>query len=216
VSAALRHAPAADLPATARLRAGLLIAPDIESLVELFAGALAEHGIAGHLCLSRAGTSLLPVAGDMPRLMNSDDVLRAEVEASALPGAVVLMAKPRRALSAEQQARVRGYAQLFAARVMALQELADDVDTDCGLTLRERYVLGRRLAGLSPLDIALEAQLSIATISDTLDRAVEKLGVTNLREAIALAARRGWLAVTNLENCSSSSQKFTYKLTQNG
>jgi DNA-binding CsgD family transcriptional regulator len=111
---------------------------------------------------------------------------------------------------------VRGYAQLFAARVMALQELADDVDTECGLTLRERYVLGRRLAGLAPFDIAGEAKLSVSIVSETLDKAVEKLGAATMGEAIALAARRGWLAVTNLENCSSSSQKTTYKLTQNG
>ncbi len=216
MSVALRHAPADDLPATARLRAGLLIAPDTESLVGLFAGALAEHGIQGHFCVARSGTALVPIAGDMPRLMNSADVLRVELAPSALPGAVVLLARPDRPLAKDKCARIRGYAQLFAARVLALQELADDVDTDCGLTLRERYVLGRRLAGLAPLDIAGEAKLSIGTISEALDKAVEKLGVATLGEAIALAARRGWLAVTNLENCSSSSQKITYKLTQNG
>jgi DNA-binding CsgD family transcriptional regulator len=216
VSVAARRAAVKDLPATARLRAGLLIAPDIESLVELFASALAEHGIEGHFCIARSGTALVPVAGDMPRLMDSDDVLRVEVAASALPAATILLALPDRPLATDECARVRGYAQLFAARVMALQELADDVDTECGLTLRERYVLGRRLAGLAPFDIAGEAKLSVGTISATIERAVEKLGVATLGEAIALAARRGWLAVTNLENCSSSSQKITYKLTQNG
>ena len=214
MSIAVRRAPACDLPATARLRAGLLIAPDTESLVELFAGALAEHGIDGHFCL--AGPALTPVAGDMPRLINSNNAIRVEVAAGALPGAVVLLARPDRPLAKDTCARVRGYAQLFAARVLALQELADDVDTECGLTLRERYVLGRRLAGLAPLDIAGEAKLSIATISESLDKAIEKLGAATLGEAIALAARRGWLAVTNLENCSSSSQKISYKLTQNG
>ena len=216
VNVAARHVPIDDLPATARLRAGLLISFDTESLVELFSGALAEHGIDGHFCLGRFGDKLVPVAGDMPCLVNSKDVLRVDVDASAWPGAVTLLARPERPLTKEQSARVRGYAQLFAGRVMALQELADDVDTECGLTLRERYVLGRRLAGLAPLDIAREAKLSVATIGEALDKAIDKLGAPNLGAAIALAARRGWLAVTNLENCSSSSQKITYKLTQNG
>ena len=216
MSVAVRHAAADDLPATARLRAGLLISPDTESLVDLFSGALSEHGIQGHFCLARSGTALVPVAGDAPQLMSSKDALRVEVEANPLPGAVVMLGRPEHPLTKDQCARIRGYAQLFAARVMALQELADDVDTDCGLTLRERFVLGRRLAGLAPLDIAAEANLSVLTVSEALDTAVRKLGVTTLGEAIALAARRGWLAVTNLENCSSSSQKFTYKQTQNG
>ena len=212
---AVRHAPAYDLPATARLRAGMLIAPDTESLVELFAGALAEHGIEGHFCLTGAAASV-PVAGDAPALISDDDVWTINVESGALPAARVLLARPNRPLNKDGAARIRGYAQLFAARVLALQELADDVDTDCGLTLRERYVLGRRLAGLAPLDVAAEANLTIATVSEALDRAVEKLGAESLGEAIALAARRGWLAVTNLENCSSSSQNITYKQTRNG
>jgi DNA-binding CsgD family transcriptional regulator len=216
VSAALRHAAPNDLPATARLRAGLLIAPDTESLVELFAGALAEHGISGHFCLARSGDALVPVAGDMPSLMTKADCLSVDLDASVLPGARVLLAGPGRPLDRDQLARVRGYAQLFAARVLALQELADDIETDCGLTLRERFVLGRRLAGFAPVDIAAEAELTVATVAEAMDSAIGKLGAASLGEAIALAARRGWLAVTNLENCSSSSQKFTYKLTQNG
>ncbi|NNM76200.1 helix-turn-helix transcriptional regulator [Sphingomonas sp. ID1715] len=216
MSISTRRAPVDDLPATARLRGGLMIAPDIESLVELFAGALEEHGIDGHFCLARSGEQLVPAAGDMASLINATDVLTVEVEASALPGALVLLARPNRPLSREAWARVRGYAELFAARVLALQELADDVDTECGLTLRERYVLGRRLAGLAPIDIAEEAKLTVNAVSEAMDKAAAKLGADNVGEAIALAARRGWLAVTNLENCSSSSQNFTYKLTQNG
>ena len=192
------------------------MAPDTESLVELFSGALAEHGIDGHFCLTRAGDALIPLAGDVPSVINASDSWSVELGASVLPGAVVRMAAPAYSLSGDQLARVRGYAQLFAARVMALQELADDVDTDCGLSLRERYVLGRRLAGLPPIDIAAEAKISVATVSEAMDSAIAKLGVESLGAAIALAARRGWLAVTNLENCSSTPQKVTYKANRNG
>jgi DNA-binding CsgD family transcriptional regulator len=121
-----------------------------------------------------------------------------------------------KALLPEQMARIRGYAELYAARAVALQELADDVQTECGLSLRERFVLGRRLAGLAPVDIALESDLSVATVSAAIDSAIDRLGVSTLPEAISLAARRGWLAVTSLQNCSSSSEKLTYKTTQNG
>ena len=42
------------------------------------------------------------------------------------------------------------------------------------------------------------------------------MGVETLADAIALAARRGWLAVTSLHNYTSSSEKLTYKATKNG
>ena len=207
----------ADFPATARLRAGLLIAPDSEALVTLFAGALAEHGIAGHFCLRRSGPVFTPLVGDAPELIQqADRCLTIDTDDVFMPGVRVLLSTPDHPLSAEHETRIRGYAELFAARVLALQELADDVNTECGLSLRERFVLGRRLAGIAPIDIALETKLSVATVSAAIDSATEKLNVATPAEAISLAARRGWLAVTSLQNCSSSSDKITYKTTQNG
>lgn len=212
------HAPkAADFPATSRLRAGLLIAPDAEHLVSLFSGALAEHGIDGHFCLRKSGASYTPLVGDCPELIGrADDCVHIDTDESFMPGTRVLLAKPSRRLSAEHETRIRGYAELFAARALALQELADDVNTECGLSLRERFVLGRRLAGLAPVDIAIEAKISVATVTAAIDNAIRKMGVETLAEAISVAARRGWLAVTSLHNCSSSSEKLTYKATQNG
>lgn len=203
-------------PATVRLRAEILIAPDAERLVTLFADAMAEHGIGGHFCLRKTGAALTPLLGDMPELIANPDPFFIDSDTVHFAGARVLLADPEWALSSEESARVRGYAQLFAARALALQELHDDVDTDCGLSLRERYVLGRRLAGLAPVDIALESNLSVQTIASAIDNAVAKLGVQSLPEAISIAARRGWLAVTSLQNCSSSSQNLTYKATRNG
>jgi DNA-binding CsgD family transcriptional regulator len=203
-------------PATARLRAQILIAPDAENLVSLFADALAEHGIAGHFCLRKAGTTLTPLLGDAPELIGRANGFAIDSDDIHFAGARVLLAEPDRSLTTEESARLRGYALLFAARALALQELGDDVETDCGLSLRERYVLGRRLAGLAAVDIAIESGLSVQTISSAIDNAVARLGLENQAEAIAYAARRGWLAITSLQNCSSSSEKLTYKAAQNG
>lgn len=205
------------LPATARLRAQILIAPSGEALVAMFAEAMAEHGIAGHFCVRGAGAALQPVLGDAPELIQDEArCLVVEAAGPMLPAARVLLAQPSQPLTPAADARVRGFSALYAARALALQELEDDVETACGLSLRERYVLGRRLAGLAPIDMADETGLSLATVSAALDSAVARLQVETVAAAIALAARRGWLAVTSLENCSSSSENITYKATQNG
>lgn len=212
------HAPnaAETRPATARLRAELLIAPDSEALVQLFAAALAEHGVAGHFCMLQHGACDLPLLGDAPGLIGDSRALEISCGAPFSQQTRMLLAPPSHALDGEGHARLRGFSELYAARALALRELADDVATECGLTLRERYVLGRRLAGLAAVDIAAEAGLSVATVSVVTDGAVARLGATTVPEAIALAARRGWLAVTSLQNCSSSPDNLTYKLTQNG
>ena len=201
------------LPATTRLRAGILIAADGEALVEMFGAALAEHGVTGHFCIRERDGLLQPILGDDPSLVGRQhDCLVV----SAAGGVRILLRRPNRPLSPEEMTRMTGYAHLFAARAFALQELADDVDTGCGLTLRERYVLGRRLAGLAPVDIAIETGLSVATVSAALDGATNRLGADSIPAAIAFAARRGWLAVTSIENCSSSSEKISYRANKNG
>lgn len=216
-SRSLAAQPDGDFPATARLRAELLIAPDSEALVAMFAACLEEHGIAGHFCVGRNGAVLTPLLGDSPGLIaRPQDCIIVDSFEAFPAGARVLLAPPAVALSGQHLARVRGYALLFAARAIALQELADDVATECGLTLRERYALGRRLAGLAPIDIAIEAGLSVETVSTLVDSAVERLGAASLPDAISLAARRGWLAVTSLQNCSSSSGKISYNAVQGG
>ena len=200
------------MPATARLRAQLFLAQDVDALVSLFAAALAEHGIAGHFHLSMRGAVAVPMAGDAPELV-------LEPAGSTIvvgDGVRIVMAAPASPLSPAAAARVRGYAELVGAQIAALREWADDVETACGLSLRERYVLGRRLAGLAPVDIAIEAGLSVQTVSRTIDDATAAMGVTTPAEAIALAARRGWLAVTSMTNCSTNRINSMYRMTQNG
>jgi DNA-binding CsgD family transcriptional regulator len=207
-------APLASRPATERLRTDLYLVPNSEALVQLFADALAEHGISGHFCVSGEGGTLQPILGDSPELISAE--ASAIVVEAGESGLRVVLRRPDRPLSSAELTRVGGYAQLYAAQALALRERADDVETGCGLSLRERYALGRRLAGLAPLDIAAESGLSVAAVSGLLDSAVERLGVSDLTAAISLAARRGWLAVTSLENRWSSAENLTYTAMQNG
>jgi DNA-binding CsgD family transcriptional regulator len=210
VAPVLAQAP---YPATARLRAELLLVEDAEALVALFADALAEHGISGHFCLERFGGDLVPVLGDSPELIRQGAVA---IVLDCQSGARVLLAMPSHPLTREQAARVRGYAELYAARALALREWADDVETACGLSLRERYVLGRFLTGMAPVDIAAEAKLSVATVGASLDAAAERLGMGSVADAASVAARRGWLTVTSLVNCSSTFPEIAYKMAKNG
>lgn len=203
-------------PAMARLRAELLLAPDSEALVVLFADALSEAGIRGHFCLLCNDAVETPLLGDAPELIGSGEAIAIECGAPFTQRTRMLLAAPATPLAPDDLTRLRGYAELYGARALALGELADDVATGCGLTIKQRFILGRRLAGLATVDIAAEADLTVASVTELEANAVRKLGAPGLAEAIAYAARRGWLAVTSLENLSSSSAKLTYKMAKNG
>ncbi len=192
------------------------MAPTAEDLVSLYADALLEDSIDGHFCLVRTGAAYTPLLGDRPNLINADSVLAIQCGAPFTRQTRMLLRPPAAPLDAEARARVRGYAELYGARALALGEMADDIGTECGLMLRERFVLGRRLAGLATLDIAAEAGLTIATVSEIERNAIRRLNAPNLAEAIAFAARRGWLAITNVNNCSSSLVKLKYTGSENG
>lgn len=157
---------------------------------------LGGSGIPGHLCTASGA-----VFGDCPQLLSSG----ARKLTLSLELGVLMLARPSRTLSRNDLTRVRGYGGLYLAQWALLQERAGDVATASGLTLHERYVLGRRLAGLAPVDIARECGLSVQTVSASLDAGVALLGGTE-REAIALAARRGWL-LENLCNPLFSQSK---------
>lgn len=199
-------------PATARLRRQLYAIADVDTLVAMFAACLSEHGIDGHFIMAGTAAGPVPMAGDAPELVLAPPGCLI-VEGG---GHCIVLAGPCVPLAPDADARVRGYAVLVAAQIAALRELADDVETGCALSLRERYVLGRRLAGLAPVDIAAECGLGVQTIAAAIDSAVAAMNAGTPAEAISLAARRGWLVVSSLQNCSSSSEVFTYKMAQNG
>lgn len=60
------------------------------------------------------------------------------------------------------------------------------------LTAREAQVLRRLIDGTSPKQIALSEGLSISTVRGHIERILTKLGVSNQREALALAREAGW------------------------
>lgn len=195
-------------PATALLRATLFTVGTIEDLVVLFANALAEHGISGHFSLkSWDGGAFVPFVGDCPELIREP---AGTIVVDTEDGACVLLAPPEALLDRAALARVRGYALLYAAQAAALHERTRDVETNCALSLCERFVLARRLAGIAPVDIAAEAGLSVATVGAHEAKAVEKLGAGTVAEAAAIAARQGWLLVTVNEISTLSQGDSSY------
>lgn len=189
------------------LRRGVLGEHDLDRLIALFAAAIAEHGIDGHFCAARDDRGQLsPLFGDSPGLLAAAPVagdLTDGLGASALPirGAageryLMMLAPAARPLDDQAAARIRGYATLYAARGATLHEKSSGPLTACGLSLCERFILGRLLVGDSILDIALGLDRSPAAIESHIADAIAALGVADQPAAVALAARQGWLLTT--------------------
>lgn len=192
------------ISAVEALRIAVVGEHDLERLTGFFAATIAEHGISGHFCAGRDdGGQLSPLFGDSPWLFAEDrfedDLAEAHGPcALAIRGALgdnflVALAPPARRLDDRTAARVRGFASLYVARGAVLHEKRADPTTSCGLSLCERVVLGRLLAGDSVLDIALRLDRSPAAIESHIADAMATLGTTDRADAIAFAARRGWL-----------------------
>lgn len=197
--------------ATAALRLHVLTETDLGRLTDRFAAALSEHGIDGHYC-ARGGESgrVTPLFGDSPGLLSADDVLPSldggeNVDAAACSIAIdcaleapveMVVSRPVAPLDPAMIARVRGYATLYVGRGLILHAKAAGPVTACGLSLCERFILGRLLVGDSVIDIAERLERPVATIMVEIADAVATLGAADRAGAIALAARRGWLVTT--------------------
>jgi DNA-binding CsgD family transcriptional regulator len=196
-------------PAGVLLRTRILSESRLDDLVDLFAAALSEDGITGHYCARRSADGLVPLFGDSPRLLKRDrlaalvpdDVGSAQARGVMVDGVLgerfaVALAPPLEAMHETAVARVRGYCALYAARGDVLREKAVDIATPCGLTICERFILGRLLVGDAVVDIAAQLDRSVAATNSHIDDAMKTLEMADRREAIALAARRGWLLTT--------------------
>ncbi|WP_168694265.1 hypothetical protein [Sphingomonas flavalba] len=175
-----------------RLRTAVITENSLEALVGAFAAALREDGIAGHVC-ARVGVDdglAEALFGDMPELilLNDDADIACDDDGLILR----LSARP----SAAARARVRGYAVLYAARGVELHAIASQPATACGLTTRQRFILGRLLLGDCPDEIAAASGASVAGIRDAMRRAAAILGAETHQQAVAIAARRGLLLTT--------------------
>jgi len=65
-----------------------------------------------------------------------------------------------------------------------------------GLTPRERDVLGLLVDGLSQIDIAERLYLSPKTVGTHIQRIIGKMGVRSRTQAVAMAARDGFILKT--------------------
>lgn len=208
---------AANLPidtafsATAALRLHVLTEPDLGRLTGRFAAALGEHGIEGHYCARRGESGqVTPLFGDSPWLLGAGDALPAldggeNSDAAACSIAIdcaleepvaMVVSRPAAPLDRAMVARVRGYATLYVGRGLTLHAKAAGPVTACGLSICERFILGRLLVGDSVIDIAERLERPVATIMVEIADAVATLGAADRAGAIALAARRGWLVTT--------------------
>lgn len=213
----------ADVSAREQLRARILIESRLDDLVSLFAAALTEDGISGHYCGRRDEPGLVPLFGDSPRLMGDANVAPlapaarfgkasrvVDVDGAWGEQFTIMLTPPMHALDKAAIARVRGYCVLYAARGEMLREKEADVMTACGLSLYERFILGRILVGDSLLDIALKLDRSVGVIDLHIADAMKALGMTDRRMAISLAARRGWLLTTMSDFPPLSSENIDY------
>lgn len=191
--------------------ARLLTASDLETLTGHLADSLAADGVTGHFCIRADAAGDQPLFGDAPELFR----LRADPNTPRIGDALggptrldLLLRAPAVPLSRAAAARVEGYAQLALARAMLLHEKAADVPTGCPLSLRQRVILGRALAGEPLVRTAESLEIRPETARDHLADAIAALGAADRLSAIALAARRGWLLVSQPQNPASNSGKF--------
>lgn len=221
MSSAAKRSGDGAFSATASLRLHVLTETDLDRLTDRFAGALGEHGIAGHYCARRGESGrVVPLFGDSPALFGAEE---ARPFAGAVPagpdGACAMTIEgapadpfemrfsgPAEALDKAAVARLRGYATLYVARAVILQAKLSGPVTASGLTLCERFILGRILVGDKVIDIAGRLGQPVPTVLAEIADAMATLGVEDRADAVALAARRGWL-VTTLSDFPSLSRE---------
>lgn len=177
----------------------LLTAPDIAALTDRLAETLAHEGVGGHLCVRLADGSETPLFGDRPALFakrRSAQVRRIVGGLGQREELQLLVEAPATPLTRAAEARLEGYAQLYLARAALLREKANDIATGCPLSLRQRVLLGRMLAGHPLARTADALGISVAAARSHLDDALPALGVATRAEAVAKAARCGWLIVS--------------------
>lgn len=93
----------------------------------------------------------------------------------------------------QQRARLNGLATIYAMRALPLWEIEEDIETASPLTLRQRIVLAMVLSGHTHIEIASHLRCALRTVDAHLENAIERLKAADEADAIALAARRGWL-----------------------
>lgn len=191
--------------------ARLLTAPDLDALTGHLADSLAADGVTGHFCVRADAGEDRPLFGDAPELFaarGAADALRITGVLGGPARLDLLLRRPSEPLSRAAAARVEGYAQLYLARAVLLHEKAGDVPSGCPLSIRERLVLGRALIGEPLVRTAEFLKIRPETARSHMADAIAALGAPDRLSAIALAARRGWLLISEPSIPASNSGKF--------
>ena len=109
----------------------------------------------------------------------------------------VILAGPRQEpLDRMVRARLNALATVYGMCGRSLVELGEDVETAAPLTLRERRCLALFALGRNDWEISTELAVTMQTVSRHFEGAGRKLGTHGRAEAVAIAARHGWLAGT--------------------
>lgn len=110
--------------------------------------------------------------------------------------AVILAGTRDEPLDRPTRARLNALATVYGMCGRSLVELGEDVDTAAPLSLRERRCLALFALGRNDWEISTELAITMQTVSRHFEGAGRKLGTHGRAEAVAAAARYGWLAGT--------------------
>lgn len=198
-------------------------APDLPSLSDMFARMVSADGVESHACftLGKGGAPEL-LFGDASALTGAAlrialECVRANArfaDRSDICGSLILrtehwhgmplfvhLAGGVRTLARERRARLQGLTEVYSTFGIALLERESDVPTSVGLGLHQRHALALLLGGKHDHEIAEILEITPLALRGLLDSALDTIGVDTRAEAIAFAARRGWLAsLVNLDD----------------
>lgn len=178
-------------------------AKDLGALVDVFAAMITDLGFTSHFCveIDEDGRPA-PLFGDTDSIpewrgarrpgRRNDFVLRVQ----SWHGRETWLCLGGRdvALDVATRAKIQGWAEVYASFATALLERARDIPTGAGLGLAQRQCLAQLLLGRRDDEVADMLGLTPLAVRGHVEGAMAFLGVDSRAEAIALAARRGWLA----------------------
>lgn len=175
----------------------LAIAPraDMAALEHGFAVAIAREGFRSHAVDAplRDGGMVTHPAVEPDAGAPGCFRLLLPVQAWSGEWTMIVAAGHEGAIDRARQARMHLLAVVYAERRDTLMAEARDLATAVPLTLVERQLFGLLLTGGTIGDVAPRLDRSPRAIDLHLMRAAARLGVADPAEAVALAARRGWL-----------------------
>lgn len=195
----------------------------LDRLIALFQGAIAAHGATAHHCfrlvLDRHAIALFGNAplhapalsaaaartglAERPERLAADrnrgvTLLTFPVILPMIEPLIVAVAMDDSAAIAIDRSKasyLNGLSTIYAMKAMPLWEIEEDVDTIAPISLKERLALALLLSGHAHAEIAQRLQCTPQAVALHMANARRKLAVADEAEAVAIAARRGWLHI---------------------